>query len=110
VAILEYGFGFTTISLSVILLISHNVIGNILEPQLMGKRMDLSPVFVLFSLIFWGWVWGIVGMFLAVPIAAGMKIICGNIEPLKPIAVLMGSKVVKKDELDDPIDFNLPKK
>ncbi|HSP87376.1 MAG TPA: AI-2E family transporter, partial [Ignavibacteriaceae bacterium] len=68
VAILEYGFGFTTISLSVILLISHNVIGNLLEPQLMGKRMDLSPVFVLFSLIFWGWVWGIVGMFLAVPI------------------------------------------
>jgi predicted PurR-regulated permease PerM len=102
VALLEYGFGFTTISLSVLLLVSHNIIGNIIEPHFMGRRMDLSPVFVLFSLIFWGWVWGIVGMFLAVPIAAAMKIIFGNIEPLKPIAVLLGSKVVRKDELDDP--------
>jgi predicted PurR-regulated permease PerM len=110
VALLEYGLGFTTISLSALLLISHNVIGNILEPHYMGRRMDLSPVFVLFSLIFWGWVWGIVGMFLAVPIAAAMKIIFGNIEPLKPFAVLMGNKAVKKEELDDPIDFNPAKK
>jgi len=110
VALLEYGFGFTTISLSVLLLISQNVIGNILEPHYLGRRMDLSPVFVLFSLIFWGWVWGIVGMFLAVPIAAAMKIIFGNIEPLKPIAILMGSRVIRKDELNKPLsDDDLPK-
>ena len=102
VALLEYGLGFTTISLSALLLINQNIIGNLVEPHYLGRQMDLSPVFVLFSLIFWGWVWGIVGMFLAVPIAAAMKILFSNIEPLKPIAVLMGSKVVGKDELTKP--------
>ncbi len=98
VALLEYGFGFTTISLAVVLVVSHNVIGNLIEPHYLGKQMDLSPVFVLFSLIFWGWIWGIVGMFLAVPIAASMKILFSNIEPLKPIAILMGTKSSDKEE------------
>jgi predicted PurR-regulated permease PerM len=92
VALLEYGFGFRTVSLTVMLLIVHNIIGNFIEPHYLGRRMDLSPVFVLFSLIFWGWIWGIVGMFLAVPIAAFMKILFSNIDPLKPVAVLMGSR------------------
>jgi predicted PurR-regulated permease PerM len=92
IGLLQYGFGFTVISLAVILLIVHNIIGSVIEPHYLGRRMDLSPVFVLFSLIFWGWIWGIVGMFLAVPIAASMKILFSNIQPLKPLAVLMGSK------------------
>ncbi|MGE5796634.1 MAG: AI-2E family transporter [Ignavibacteria bacterium] len=92
VALLEYGFGFRTVSLTVMLLVVHNIIGNFIEPHYLGRRMDLSPVFVLFSLIFWGWIWGIVGMFLAVPIAAFMKILFSNIDPLKPVAVLMGSR------------------
>lgn len=93
IALLQYGFGFTVISLAVILIVIHNIIGSMIEPRYLGRRMDLSPVFILFSLIFWGWIWGIVGMFLAVPIAASMKILFSNIEPLKPIAILMGSKV-----------------
>jgi len=97
VSFLEFGFGVKTISLSALLLINQNVIGNFVEPHYLGKQMDLSPVFVLFSLIFWGWIWGIVGMFLAVPIAASMKILCSNIEPLKPIAILMGSKSSDKE-------------
>jgi predicted PurR-regulated permease PerM len=92
VALLEYGFGWRTVSLTVLLLVTHNIIGNIIEPHYLGRRMDLSPVFVLLSLIFWGWVWGIVGMFLAVPIAASMKIFFSNTEPLKPVAIIMGSK------------------
>lgn len=92
IALLQYGFGFTVISLAVVLFLIHNIIGNLIEPHYLGRHMDLSPVFVLFSLIFWGWIWGIVGMFLAVPIAAAMKILFSNIEPLKPIAILMGSK------------------
>ncbi|NCS90065.1 MAG: AI-2E family transporter, partial [Ignavibacteria bacterium] len=61
-------------------------------------HMDLSPVFVLFSLIFWGWIWGITGMFLAVPIAAAMKIFFSNIEALRPIAILLGSNVRKLED------------
>ena len=93
IALLEYGFGFTTISMTVLLTVNHTVMGSMVEPHYLGKQMDLSPVFVLFSLIFWGWIWGIVGMFLSVPIAAAMKILFSNIEPLRPVAILMGSKV-----------------
>ncbi len=76
-----------------------NIFGNLIEPKFLGKTLDLSPVFILMSLIFWGWVWGIVGMFLAVPIAALLKIFCSNIDPLKPIAIIIGTKA-------DPIKNN----
>ena len=74
--------------------------GNLVEPHYLGRQMDLSPVFVLFSLIFWGWIWGIVGMFLSVPIAAAMKILFSNIEALKPMAVLIGSKTESNDSAE----------
>lgn len=93
ISLLEFGVGFGTISMSILLILNQNIIGNIVEPHFLGRQMDLSPVFVLFSLIFWGWIWGIAGMFLSVPIAAGLKILFNNIEPLKPIAVLISSKV-----------------
>ncbi|HZW39058.1 MAG TPA: AI-2E family transporter [Ignavibacteriaceae bacterium] len=91
ISLLQYGFGARTLIMALILIVMHNAVGNFIEPQYMGRRMDLSPVFVLFSLIFWGWVWGVAGMFLAVPIAAAMKVLFSNIKPLKPIAILMGS-------------------
>ncbi len=92
VSTIQYGFGIHTISMSVLLILTQNIIGNFIEPNFLGRKLDLSPVFVLFSLIFWGWVWGIAGMFLAVPIAALMKIFANNITSLKPIAILMGTK------------------
>jgi predicted PurR-regulated permease PerM len=91
IALLEYGLGFGTISLTALLIGVQFIMGNIVEPKYLGEKMDLSPVFVLFSLFFWGWIWGIVGMFLAVPIASVVKIFCSNIEPLKPIAILIGT-------------------
>jgi AI-2 transport protein TqsA len=66
--------------------------GNYLDPEMMGNRFNLSPVVIIFSLFFWGYVWGIVGTFLAVPIMATVKIIISNIEPLKPVAVLMSKR------------------
>jgi AI-2 transport protein TqsA len=92
VAFIEYGVGATALSFALLLVIVHNITGNVIEPHVMGRQMDLSPVFVLFSLIFWGYVWGIVGMFLAVPISAAMKILFSNISALKPLAVIIGSK------------------
>jgi predicted PurR-regulated permease PerM len=65
------------------------IIGNVIEPEVMGERLDLSPMLVLLSLIFWGWLWGPWGMVLAVPIAATIRIVCENVRPLQPIAVLM---------------------
>ena len=65
--------------------------GNVIEPKIMGDSLNLSPVVILLSLIFFGWMWGIVGMLLSVPIAASIKICCENVEGLQPISVLMGS-------------------
>jgi AI-2 transport protein TqsA len=101
VGLLEFGLGWHTVSLAALLLLNQSIIGNLVEPHFLGRKMDLSPVFVLFSLIFWGWIWGFVGMFLAVPIAASIKIFCSNIEPLKPVAILMGTKAerTKPDDM-----------
>lgn len=51
------------------------LIGNVLEPKLLGKGLDLHPITILLSLMFWGLIWGIAGMFLAVPITAVLKIV-----------------------------------
>jgi AI-2 transport protein TqsA len=64
-------------------------VGHFLEPRVMGTSLDLSPVLVLFALIFWGWLWGAWGMVLAVPLTAMLKIVCENVAPLRPVAVLM---------------------
>ncbi len=79
--------------LLILLIAAHNVIGNVLEPKLMANSLNMSPVLVLIALLFWGWLWGIWGMILAVPITSMIKIVCENIEVLKPIAALMSSRV-----------------
>ena len=66
-------------------------IGNFISPKLLGERLNLSPVVVLLSLVFWGWLLGVVGALLSVPIASAIKIVCENIEPLRPISIMMGS-------------------
>lgn len=70
-------------------------IGNMLEPRIMGTSLDLSPVVVLLSLIFWGWLWGAWGMILAVPITSTLKIVCENVEALHPLSVLMSGSAEK---------------
>jgi predicted PurR-regulated permease PerM len=63
--------------------------GNFITPMVMGRSLTLNPVLVLLSLMFWGWMWGIVGVILAVPILAAFKIFCSHIEPMEPLAEFM---------------------
>lgn len=68
------------------------LIGNILEPKILGENLDLSPFIILVSLTVWGWIWGPVGMILSVPLMVTVKIVCENIPFLKPVAIFIGNK------------------
>lgn len=65
------------------------IIGNIIEPKYTGKGLELSPVIILLSLFFWGTVWGVGGMFFAVPLTAIIKIILQNIDATKDIVTYL---------------------
>lgn len=67
-------------------------IGNLLEPKLMGRGLNLSPLVVLLSLLFWGWVWGIPGMLLSVPLTAAVKIALEKMDSTRPMALLMSGR------------------
>ena len=93
------GLGFA-LMVALVLLTIQMVIGNGIAPKVMGDQLNLSPVVVLISLVMWGSMWGIVGALLSTPIAAAVKIICENVEALKPISTLMGSgKSIRKEAL-----------
>jgi AI-2 transport protein TqsA len=64
-------------------------VGNLIEPALMGRSLNLSPFAIILSLTFWGAIWGIVGMFLAVPIMVVTMIACSHVPSLHPVAVLL---------------------
>ncbi len=67
------------------------IIGNVIDPKLLGDRLNLSPVVILLSLLIWGWLWGTAGLFLAVPLTVTIKIILENVPGLEAFGVLMGT-------------------
>lgn len=60
--------------------------GNFVTPWVMGRSLTLNPVLILLSITFWGWMWGIAGIILAVPILAAFKIFCAHIKQMEPVA------------------------
>jgi AI-2 transport protein TqsA len=77
------------------------LIGNIIEPRLMGKLLGLHPIVILLALIFWGVTWGIIGMLLAAPITATLRIILERIPQTRPVAMVMAGKWPTADT-DEP--------
>jgi predicted PurR-regulated permease PerM len=63
---------------------------NVLYPMVLGKRLQLNPLTVTLALLFWGWLWGAMGLLLAIPLTGALKIICDNIDKLKPFGAWMG--------------------
>jgi predicted PurR-regulated permease PerM len=62
----------------------------VLTPLVLGRRLTLNPVVIFLGLTFWGWIWGITGALLAVPIMVVFKIFCDHSEPLAPIGEFLG--------------------
>ena len=65
------------------------VLGNIIDPRLQGVQLNISPFVILISLAIWGYIWGIAGMFLSVPLTSIIQIISANIPSLKPVAIML---------------------
>jgi predicted PurR-regulated permease PerM len=63
---------------------------NVLYPKILGKRLQLNPLAVTLALLFWGWLWGPMGLILAVPITGALKITCDQIERLRPYGAWLG--------------------
>ena len=94
-ALVQLGFGGALWTLATFMLI-HNVIGNFLEPRIMGKGLGLSTLVVFLSLLLWGFLLGTIGMFLSVPITLTIKIILEQNEKTRWLAILLGTPAEAK--------------
>ena len=92
-ALIQYESFATPFVLLIVLTVIGFLMGNILEPKIFGNSLNLSPILILLALIFWGYVWGIVGMLLSVPILSMIKIILSKFESTAPVAILMSHEV-----------------
>jgi predicted PurR-regulated permease PerM len=74
------------IAIAVVLTSIHLLAQNFILPHLVGRRVQLNAVAVTISLLFWGWVWGGMGLVLAIPITASLRVVCDHTESWKPIS------------------------
>lgn len=86
----------TTLLVALGYVVVNTVIGNVLETRMMGKELGISTLAVLLSLLFWGWVLGTVGVFLAVPLTMSLIIALDSSPQTRPIAILLGPEVSEK--------------
>jgi len=98
----------TTTALLALLLpaIVQFIIGNGIEPKLMGSSLDLHPIAILLALMVWGALWGVVGMLLATPITAVMKILFEKLELTAPMGELLAGRFTRYrgDATSQPLD------
>jgi predicted PurR-regulated permease PerM len=90
IALLQYDAMTPFVAIGVVVAITHFAAVNVLTPKLVGRRVNLNALTVTIAMMFWGWLWGGIGLVLAVPITAGVKAVCDNVEKLKPYGAWMG--------------------
>jgi predicted PurR-regulated permease PerM len=90
VAFLQFGTIDMVLLVSGTSLVITSLEGYLLTPWLTGRASRMSPVVIFVSVLFWGWLWGLWGLLLGVPIVMIIKAICDHVEDLKPIGELLG--------------------
>jgi len=89
-----HGSGFIIV---VILILGLHVFSmNVLYPKVLGGRLELNPLAVTLGLLIWGWIWGAMGLILAVPVLGAIKIVCDNVTGLEPFGDLLGDGAENK--------------
>lgn len=98
-AFIQFGIG-RAFLVAIGYIIINILFGNIIEPRIMGRRLGLSTLTVFLSLVFWGWVWGPVGMILSVPLTMVVKIALERNPETRWIALLLGSEAALQEAQD----------
>lgn len=78
------------VAVAVTVMLVHLIAVNLLTPRIVGRRVKLSAISVTLALMFWGWLWGGIGLLLAIPITAAFKAVCDNVGSLKPLGTWLG--------------------
>ncbi len=91
-AIMQFGEMMPAVYILIIVGAIQLLVGNVLEPKIMGKSLNISPLVVILSLTIWGAIWGIVGAILSVPITVMIIIVFEEIPSLRPIAIMLTEK------------------
>lgn len=89
VAVLQFSTFGRALIIVVLITSVHQTLGNVVEPKLQGRTLNISPLFILIALAYFGWMWGIVGMIVSVPIAAGIRLVLEQFEVTRSLARLM---------------------
>ncbi|MEZ5826019.1 MAG: AI-2E family transporter [Geminicoccaceae bacterium] len=89
--VLQFGSVATGVGVLMALAGIQFIVGNLVEPRMMGNSLNLSPLVIILSLTLWGSIWGIAGMFLCVPITVSLAIILSYFELTRPVAILLSS-------------------
>lgn len=100
IALIQMGPGKAALALTGLIIIEQ-VIGNFIDPRMQGKALHVSPTVVLVSLLFWGWIWGVVGAVLAVPLTVSIIITCAHIEAFRSFALLLSQSTDMQDLIED---------
>lgn len=90
----------TALVIAIGLLVIEQLMGNYVDPKFQGRQLAISPLVVLVALLFWGWVWGLLGAVLAVPMTLIFIIACSRFESLRPIALAL-SNVETEEDLEE---------
>jgi AI-2 transport protein TqsA len=90
--LIKFGFGWEFLTIAILMLAIHLITASVIEPGIIGKAVGLSPIVILFALAFWGSLWGLTGMLLAVPLTVMFKIVAEHLDATKPIAKLVAAE------------------
>jgi AI-2 transport protein TqsA len=90
-SLVQFGTLGPALIIIVVLGAAHFVLMNVMAPMILGQSLDLSPFAIILALTFWGLVWGLAGLFLAVPITAAIAIVCAHIDGLRWVTTMLAA-------------------
>lgn len=89
-AFLTFDSPLEIITPALIYVMINGIEGQLITPWVLGRRLSINPVVVFLSVVFWGWLWGTVGVLLAVPLLVCVKVVCDGVRPLQPLGNVLG--------------------